>query len=154
MTTELLDFSYGNTEHDLSRVMKSMKLNVLVVDDSTVIRKMLKRVLTESNLPFDKIYEAGDGRQALGALDADTVHLVLCDVNMPVMDGLEFLETVRSNPAWQSLPVLMVTTEGGEASVRRAAQLGAKGYIRKPFTTEEVKDKLTTCIQSSYPSGR
>lgn len=128
-----------------------MKLNVLVVDDSTVIRKMLKRVLAESNLPLDKIYEAGDGRQALVALGADTVHLVLCDVNMPVMDGLEFLQTVRGNPSWQTLPVLMITTEGGQASVLRAAELGAKGYIRKPFTTEEVKDKLASCIQAAYP---
>lgn len=129
-----------------------MKLNVLVVDDSTVIRKMLKRVLAESGLPLDKVYEAGDGRQALGALETDTVHLVLCDVNMPVMDGLEFLEAVRGNPAWRSLPVLMVTTEGGQASVLRAAELGAKGYIRKPFTTEEVKDKLANCIRAAYPA--
>ena len=78
-----------------------MKLNVLLVDDSTVIRKMLKRVLAESNLPFDKVLEAGDGQQALAALEADTVHLVLCDVNMPVMDGLEFLQNMRKNPAWQ-----------------------------------------------------
>ena len=81
-----------------------MKLNVLLVDDSTVIRKMLKRVLAESNLPFDKVLEAGDGQQALTALASDTVHLVLCDVNTPVMDGLEFLQTMRQNPAWQSLP--------------------------------------------------
>jgi two-component system, chemotaxis family, chemotaxis protein CheY len=129
-----------------------MKLNVLLVDDSAVIRKMLKRVLAESNLPFDKVLEAGDGQQALTALGSDTVHLVLCDVNMPVMDGLEFLQTMRQNPAWQSLPVLMVTTEGGQAAVLRAAELGAKGYIRKPFTTEEVKDKLAICIQSAYPA--
>ena len=129
-----------------------MKLNVLLVDDSTVIRKMLKRVLAESNLPFDKVLEAGDGQQALAALDADTVHLVLCDVNMPVMDGLEFLQNMRKNPAWQSLPVLMITNEGGQANVLRAAELGAKGYIRKPFTTEEIKDKLALCIQTSYPA--
>jgi two-component system chemotaxis response regulator CheY len=122
-------------------------LNVLLIDDSVVIRKMLRRVLGDPALGINEIFEAGDGSQALCVLKDSPIQVVFCDVNMPVMGGLEFLECVRDNAEWSSIPVLMVTTEGGQESVVRAVQLGAKGYIRKPFTPDEVKQKLAECVK-------
>lgn len=124
-------------------------LNVLLIDDSMVIRKMLRRVLGECNLDVKDIYEAGDGSAALKVLEASPVQLILCDVNMPVMNGMEFLENMQKNPAWKGIPVIMVTTEGGMDNVMKAVQLGAKGYIHKPFTTDEVKQKLQQCLNMS-----
>ncbi|RXS95711.1 response regulator [Silvibacterium dinghuense] len=121
-------------------------MNVLLIDDSMVIRKMLRRVLGECNLGVNEIHEAGDGSAALKVLEANTVQLILCDVNMPVMNGMEFLEEKQKNSAWKDIPVLMVTTEGGMENVMKAVQLGAKGYIHKPFTTDEVKQKLLQCL--------
>jgi two-component system, chemotaxis family, chemotaxis protein CheY len=123
-------------------------LNVLLIDDSVVIRKMLRRVLGECNLVITEILEAADGSQALKLLESASVHLMFCDVNMPVMGGIEFLENVRCRAEWSSIPILMVTTEGGQESVLKAVQLGAKGYIRKPFTPDEVKQKLIECLTS------
>jgi two-component system, chemotaxis family, chemotaxis protein CheY len=123
-------------------------LNVLLIDDSVVIRKMLRRVLGECNLGITEILEAADGSQALKLLESTPVQLMFCDVNMPVMGGIEFLENVRGRTEWSSIPILMVTTEGGQESVLKAVQLGAKGYIRKPFTPDEVKQKLIECLTS------
>jgi two-component system chemotaxis response regulator CheY len=114
-----------------------------------VIRKMLRRVLGECGIGITEIFEAGDGSQALKLLEANQVHLILCDVNMPVMGGLEFLEAVRQRAEWNAVPVIMVTTEGGMENVVKAVQLGAKGYIHKPFTTDEVKQKLAQCLNAA-----
>ncbi|MFT4112091.1 response regulator [Silvibacterium sp.] len=124
-------------------------LNVLLIDDSMVIRKMLRRVLGECNIGVGEIFEAGDGSAALKVLEASSVQLILCDVNMPVMNGMEFLENMQKNGAWKGIPVIMVTTEGGMDNVMKAVQLGAKGYIHKPFTTDEVKQKLSQCLNVS-----
>ena len=107
---------------------------------------MLRRVLGECGIGITEMFEAGDGSQALKQMEANQVHLVLCDVNMPVMGGLEFLEAVRQRAEWNAIPVIMVTTEGGMENVVKAVQLGAKGYIHKPFTTDEVKQKLAQCL--------
>jgi two-component system chemotaxis response regulator CheY len=124
-------------------------LNVLLIDDSMVIRKMLRRTLGDANLEISEIFEAGDGSQALNLLATTQIHMILCDVNMPVMGGLEFLENLRNKPELGTIPVLMVTTEGGQESVMKAVALGAKGYIRKPFTPDEIKQKLTECLKSA-----
>ena len=124
-------------------------LNVLLIDDSMVIRKMLRRTLSDANLDISEIFEAADGSQALSLLETATIHVILCDVNMPVMGGLEFLENLRNRPELGTIPVLMVTTEGGQESVMKAVALGAKGYIRKPFTPDEIKQKLTECLKAA-----
>lgn len=117
-------------------------MDVLIVDDSAAIRKILKRVLEQTELPFDQMHEAGDGIEALECLRHNRVQLILSDINMPNMDGLQFLSRVRDNPLWSDVPVVMITTEGSQAKVIEALQLGAVGYIRKPFAAEQVKDKL------------
>ena len=117
-------------------------LDVLIVDDSAAIRKILQRVLRQAEIPIGTVYEAGDGVEALETLKKQTVGLILSDINMPNMDGLEFLTKVRAEQAWQSLPIVMVSTEGTHAKVLEAVERGASGYVRKPFTAEQIKEKL------------
>jgi two-component system chemotaxis response regulator CheY len=117
-------------------------LDVLIVDDSAAIRKILQRVLRQAAVPVGTVYEASDGVEALEILKAQTVGLVLSDINMPNMDGLEFLSRVKAQEVWKKLPVVMVSTEGGQAKVLEAVELGAAGYVRKPFTAEQIKSKL------------
>ena len=89
------------------------------------------------------VYEAGDGVEALESLKKQSVGLVLSDINMPNMDGLEFLTKLRAEPAWRDLPILMVSTEGSQAKVLEAVERGASGYVRKPFTADQIKEKLS-----------
>ncbi|MCU0227051.1 MAG: response regulator [Bryobacterales bacterium] len=123
-----------------------MASNVLIVDDSAAIRKILARVLQQTEVVTGSIYEAGDGQQALEVLRQNPVALVLSDINMPNMDGIEFLREMRANANWQNVPVLMITTEGSQAKVLEAVQAGASGYVRKPFTADQIKEKLTSLI--------
>lgn len=121
-------------------------LDVLIVDDSAAIRKILQRVLRQAEIPLGTVYEAGDGAEALEVLRNQKVGLVLSDINMPKMDGLEFLSNVRAEAAWQKLPVVMVSTEGTQAKVLEAVERGASGYVRKPFTADQIKEKLASLL--------
>ena len=124
-----------------------MESDVLIVDDSAAIRKILQRVLRQTGMAIRNILEAGDGQEALELLNGQTIHLVLTDINMPKMDGLQLLGAIRASPRWQSLPVVMITTEGGEAKVGEALRLGAAGYVRKPFTADQIKEKLVGLLE-------
>ena len=121
-----------------------MPVDVLIVDDSAAIRKILQRVLTQAELPLGKVLEAADGREAMVALMSQKVGLILSDINMPNMDGLELLGQLKSDAQWRDVPVIMISTEGSEAKVMEAVQLGARGFVRKPFTAEQIKEKLAT----------
>jgi two-component system chemotaxis response regulator CheY len=123
-----------------------MALDVLIVDDSAAIRKILQRVLLQADVNLGKVWEAGDGFEALESLKVNKVGLILSDINMPKMDGLQFLGQVKADPASRDVPVVMITTEGSQAKVMEAVTLGASGYIRKPFTAEQIKEKLTGLI--------
>jgi two-component system, chemotaxis family, chemotaxis protein CheY len=124
-----------------------MPLDVLIVDDSAAIRKILHRVLVQAQLPLGKVHEANDGREALQKLLAEpSVGLILSDINMPNMDGIELLSAVKALDAFKSVPILMITTEGSQEKVMQALQLGASGYVRKPFTPEQIKEKLVGLV--------
>ncbi len=123
-----------------------MASNVLIVDDSAAIRKILARVLQQTEVVSGSIFEAGDGLQALEVLRQNAIALVLSDINMPNMDGIEFLKEMRSNTSWESVPVVMITTEGSHAKVLEAVQAGASGYVRKPFTADQIKEKLASLL--------
>jgi two-component system chemotaxis response regulator CheY len=124
-----------------------MDLNVLIVDDSAAIRKILVRVLAQTNLPIKEVHEASDGSEALKILEVNEVSLVLSDINMPNIDGIELLTRIKATPKWKDLSVVMITTEGSQAKVLEAVQLGAKGYVRKPFTAEQIKEKVLACLK-------
>lgn len=123
-----------------------MAIDVLIVDDSAAIRKILHRVLVQADVPLGKVVEAGDGLEALEALKSNKVGLILSDINMPNMDGLQFLSAVKATAGIKDVPVIMVTTEGGSSKVMEAVNLGAVGYVRKPFTAEQIKEKLIGII--------
>jgi len=119
-----------------------MAHNILVVDDSTAIRKILIRVLRQTGLTIDEIFEARDGVEALEIVRNHPLQLVLSDINMPNMDGLGLLAELKADAQWRHLPVVMITTEGSAEKVSQAIRLGSAGYIRKPFTAEQIQEKI------------
>jgi two-component system chemotaxis response regulator CheY len=121
-------------------------LDVLIVDDSAAIRKILQRVLRQTDLPLGEIHEAGDGTEAVEVLRSRSFGLILSDINMPQMDGLQLLAEIKKMEHLKNVPVIMITTEGGQGKVMEAVQLGATGYVRKPFTAEQIKEKLAAII--------
>jgi two-component system chemotaxis response regulator CheY len=114
--------------------------NILIVDDSSTMRKIISRSLRQAGLTVDDIYEAGDGIEGLNALAGNKVDLILSDINMPNMDGLEFIKAVRANG--NSVPIVMITTEGGEDIIKEALNNGASDSIKKPFTPDQLNEKL------------
>ena len=128
-----------------------MEPDVLVVDDSAAIRKILQRVLHQTGMAIHTIFEAGDGQEALEILKKQQVRLVLTDINMPKMDGIQLLGALKATPAWRDIPVVMITTEGGETKVGEAVRLGAAGYVRKPFTADQIKEKLAGILEPALP---
>ena len=122
-------------------------INVLIVEDSTAIRKILDRLLRRTSLPIGEIWEAGDGLEALTILESHVVNLVLSDINMPNMNGLELMTAMAANPAYKGIPVIMITTEGSQAVVMKAIEAGAVGYVRKPFNADEISQKLESVLR-------
>jgi two-component system chemotaxis response regulator CheY len=118
------------------------QVRALIVDDSSVMRKIVERSLRQAGLDLSSVIEAGNGADALGLLDTHPVDLILSDINMPVMDGLEFVRQIQTVEKLRGIPVVMITTEGSESNVVQALSLGAKGYIRKPFTPDQVKEHV------------
>lgn len=114
--------------------------NVLIVDDSSTMRKIISRSLRQAGLPVDEIFEAGDGIEGLSVLSSKGVDLILSDINMPNMDGLEFIKQVRANG--NKAPIVMITTEGGEDILKQAMDNGASDSIKKPFTPDQLNEKL------------
>ncbi len=119
-----------------------MPIRALIVDDSSVMRKIVERSLAQAGIEMSQVFQAGNGAEALAVLSANRVDLILCDINMPVMDGLEFIKQLPGVENAKSVPVVMITTEGSEAQVVQALSSGASGYIRKPFTPEQVKEQV------------
>ncbi|MDH0866650.1 response regulator [Mitsuaria sp. GD03876] len=134
--------------------IKRDEFTFLVVDDFSTMRRIISGLLRE--LGFKKILEAEDGKAALRQLElsvesGEPIHFVLSDVNMPVMNGFQLLEALRAKPESDPLrkvPVLLVTAEGRKEDIIRAAQLGATGYIVKPFNKDTVGDKIHLALKN------
>jgi len=123
-----------------------MPIRALIVDDSSVMRKIVERSLRQAGIDLTDVLQAGNGAEALAVLKENRVDLILCDINMPVMDGLEFVKQVSGIENAKDVPVVMITTEGSEAHVVQALSCGARGYIRKPFTPEQVKEHIVPVL--------
>ncbi len=119
-----------------------MAMNVLIVDDSSTMRKIVLRNLKQTGIDLGEVFQAGDGQEALGILEENTVHMILSDWNMPNMDGLGLVQAVRANDAWKNIRIVMITTEGGDAKVQEAIAAGANGYVKKPFTADDLEKEL------------
>src|SRR5882724_3670816 len=114
-----------------------MALDIMIVDDSAAIRKILQRVLTQAEVPLGVVHEASDGAEALEKLKTVQVGLILSDINMPNMDGIEMLSRLKADGMHKETPIIMISTEGSQAKVMQALELGAAGYVRKPFTADQ-----------------
>jgi two-component system, chemotaxis family, chemotaxis protein CheY len=125
------------------------EVRTLIVDDSSVMRKIVERALRQAGLDLLVVHEAGSGTEGLEVLKAKQVDLILSDINMPLMDGLEFVRQIRSQNLAPGVPVVMITTESSEEHVKQAIQAGARGYIRKPFTAEQVKERVLPLIHAA-----
>ena len=118
------------------------EVRALIVDDSSVMRKIVERSLRQAGLEFLIVFEAGSGLDGLEVLKSRQVDLILSDINMPLMDGLEFLRQIHRMGLAAGVPVVMITTESSEEHVKQAILAGARGYIRKPFTADQVKQRV------------
>ena len=125
------------------------EVRALIVDDSSVMRKIVERALRQALPDLLVVYEAGSGIEGLEVLRARQVNLILSDINMPAMDGLEFLRQIRAQNLALGVPVLMITTESSEEHVKQAILAGAQGYIRKPFTAEQVKERVLPLLDAA-----
>ena len=115
-----------------------MFLNVLVVDDSAVMRAMISRVVRLSGVPLAELHEAANGVEGLRKIREHWIDLVLLDVNMPLMDGEEMLRRLRAEPETAGLPVIVVSTESSETRVAALERLGV-AFVHKPFTPEDLR---------------
>jgi two-component system chemotaxis response regulator CheY len=125
--------------------------NILIVDDSSTIRKIIIRCIGHTQIAVGKLFEAADGEEALNVLRENPIHLVLTDINMPKMSGLELLSRMKSEEQWKNLPVLLITTEGRVDTVLEAANKGAAGYVKKPFTAVDIQAKIEPLL-AAMPS--
>src|SRR5579883_999509 len=119
---------------------------ILVIDDSAMMRKIILRLLAQAGVAAAPAIEAADGAEALALLSQHTPALVLCDINMPSLSGLELLARIREGQLARGAPIVMITTENSEAQVRQAIALGARGYIRKPFTVDDIKSTVVPLL--------
>lgn len=129
-------------------------MRALIIDDSAVMRKVIERALRQAGLELTEVLQASNGEEALSILrdkqgDSNFLALILSDINMPVMDGLQFLETRKQENLAPAVPVVMITTEGNETFVLRAIAAGAQGYICKPFTAEQVKVRVLPLLRAA-----
>jgi two-component system chemotaxis response regulator CheY len=122
-------------------------IRVLIVDDSSVMRRMVERSLREAGIEVGETLEAGDGWAALDVLKRQSPDLILCDINMPGMNGMEFLHILRDEHGSKNIPVVMVTTEGTQLRAAEAQAAGARGYIRKPFTSEQIRRQVLPLVE-------
>ncbi|PWK83062.1 chemotaxis response regulator CheY [Fulvimonas soli] len=130
---------------------KNMK--ILVVDDFSTMRRIVRNLLVELGFSNPLIQEADDGNSALAMLRAQPFDLVVTDWNMPNMTGIDLLRAIRTEPALKALPVLMVTAENNRDQIIAAAQAGVNGYIVKPFTAVTLQEKLTKIFERLAASG-
>ncbi len=119
-----------------------MGKNVLLVDDSNTMRKIVGRCIRQAGIKFDNTFEAANGLEALEILENEKVDIVLSDINMPTMGGIEFLKEKSTRDHIKDIPVLMISTETGDDIINEAKSFGAVGAIKKPFTPDIVSEIL------------
>lgn len=122
-----------------------MSKTILIVDDSASLRQVVKIALTNAGYA---VIEAEDGKDALKKLEGKRVNLIISDVNMPVMDGIEFLKNVKVSPAHKFTPVIMLTTEGGEDKKMQGQQAGARAWVVKPFKPEQLLAAVSKLVMA------
>jgi two-component system, chemotaxis family, chemotaxis protein CheY len=120
-----------------------MAKRILLVDDSASVRQVVGIALRRAGY---ETVEAGNGQEALGLLDSGKLHLIISDVNMPVMNGIEFVKKVRQHPTSKFTPVVMLTTEGQDEMKQLGKEAGAKAWIVKPFNPPQLLDVVSKLV--------
>jgi two-component system chemotaxis response regulator CheY len=123
-----------------------MGKSLMIVDDSATMRKIIMRTVRMSGLEFERTEEAGSGVEALEKLQGGAVDVILCDINMPEMNGTELVKKARELPQCSGTKIVMVSTESAQDLIDQVLSDGADGYISKPFTPEKFQEKLTPLL--------
>jgi two-component system chemotaxis response regulator CheY len=121
---------------------------VLIVDDSPAMRTFVRRVIEASGFDLSSCYEASNGEEALGVLRKEWVDAILTDINMPVVDGEEFLRRIAREDFLRSIPVIVISTDATRRRMDRMLELGARGYVTKPFRPEELRRELQRTLET------
>ncbi len=130
-----------------------MTLNILVVDDSDTVRAVICKTLGLAGVPVGELYQAANGQEALEIMGANWIDLVFSDINMPVMGGIEMIETMEKNDMMESIPVVVISTEGSKRRIEELKNKGIRAYIRKPFTPERVREVVDDIIGADDGNG-
>ena len=123
-----------------------MAYNLLLVDDSSIVRKALKKTLALSGLEVGEVFEAENGARGLELLRSQWIDLVFLDINMPVMNGIEMLRAVRNDPEIKDARVVVISTEGSHERVDELTTLGIKAYLRKPVAPEGIVEMVKNVL--------
>jgi two-component system, chemotaxis family, chemotaxis protein CheY len=123
-----------------------MGYSIMIIDDSETIRAVLERTLAMTKLPVDSVIQANNGKEALDKLETLWIDIIFSDINMPVMDGIKLVETMSASPEYKHIPVVIVSTEGSTTRIDNLIKKGVKGYLRKPFTPEKIRDIIITTL--------
>lgn len=130
-----------------------MALNVLVVDDSATVRSVIAKTLRLAEVPINELHEASNGEEALMVLRDQWIDLVFSDLNMPVMDGMALVERMSSDELLKVIPVIIVSTEGSTTRIEELKLKGISGFIRKPFTPEQVREMIDQVLGGGDHGG-
>ncbi len=123
-----------------------MARDILLVDDSATIRSMVKRTIQMIGLDVGDIHEARNGIEALACLEDYDIAVLLVDINMPTMNGIQLLTRMKDNARLKDIPIVIASTEGSEQRIQQLSDLGVSGYVRKPFQPEQLRDVLTPIL--------
>lgn len=123
-----------------------MGYHILLVDDSNVVKAVLMKILAGSTLAIDQVFDAANGVEALKILNANAIDLVITDINMPHMDGFELIERMRLDMMLKDIPIIVISTEGSLTRVSYLEEMGIKGYLRKPFSSQDIHNILNEVL--------
>jgi two-component system chemotaxis response regulator CheY len=127
--------------------------NILVVEDSAAVQAVIARALQLAGVPVGELHQAGDGRAALEKLEAHWIDLVLTDIHMPVMSGIELVRRMEEDGLLKTIPVIVISSDGSKSRIEEVTARGVRAYIRKPFTPELLRDVVTRALAPAEARG-
>ncbi len=127
-----------------------MSHNILLVDDSNVVKAVLMKILAGSSLAINQVFDAANGVEALKAMNTNTIDLVITDINMPVMDGFELIERMHLDMMLNKIPVIVISTEGSLTRVSYLEEMGISGYVRKPFVAQDILSVVNKVLGAKH----
>lgn len=127
-----------------------MAFNILVADDSATMRVVIKKTVEMAGVPVGQFFEATHGKEALEILENNWIDVILSDINMPVMGGMELLAEVSKHEDFKLIPMIFITTESSEARMDEAKRMGVAGYVKKPFQPETIKKILYEVLEKAF----